>query len=167
MKRINCLLYAVAAVGLIFLGPVQAADIKIGVVSVARVLEESPQAASAQEALRQEFTTREAELSAERDTILEMEERLQRDGEVMSDSNREALEHEILQEKQDLNRDLAELQEDFAFRRDEELGKIEEDVVAVIQEIAESGDYDLVITDQVLYASDRVNITDEVIEGLQ
>lgn len=164
MKRIYLLL--LIAAGLLGFGPAQA-EVKIGVVNVAEVLEAAPQSATAQETLRGEFASREAELSAERDAIAEMEERLQRDGEVMSEENRVALEQDILEQKGDLNRDLAELQEDFTFRRNEELAEIEKDIVAVIQRIAEEGDYDLVITDRVLYVSDRIDITDEVIDGLQ
>ena len=147
--------------------PVQAEDMKIGFVNIAKVMDQSPQAESAKKALEREFAARDAKLATERDAILDMESKLETDGEVMSPQKRQELEREILRRKREFNRASGELKEDFNIRRNEELSKLQRSVYDVIVDIAKSRNYDLVVTERVLYASDRIDFTDLVITRLK
>jgi len=72
-----------------------------------------------------------------------------------------------MKSERDLQRDANEAQEDFKLRRRDELGKIESRLKEVILLIAESGKYDLILTNaDVTYASDKtsINITDKVLK---
>lgn len=144
-----------------------AADVKIGFVNIASIMEKAPQADAARKALEREFSSRDANLTADRDAILELENQLRTDGEVMSESKRAALEKRILKRKREFNRAKDELKEDFNIRRNEELGKLQRQVYDVIVELAKNEKYDLMVTERVLYASERIDITDKILALLK
>ena len=87
-------------------------------------------------------------------------------GAVMASAERIRLEREVLSRKRDLRRSQEEFREDLNLRRNQELQKLQRQVVLAIRAMAKSEDYDLVISDGVLFASERVDITRTVLERL-
>lgn len=162
------LMHLIALVALALALPVQAATgVKVGYVNIATVMEQAPQAETARKALQKEFSSREARLTAERDAIIELEKKLKTDGEVMSESKRSALEREILKRKRSFNRAQDEFKEDLNLRRNEELAKIQKQVFESIVTLGKQDSYDLIVTERVLYASERIDITDKVLKELK
>ncbi len=139
---------------------------KIGFVNIGKIMEQSPQAEAARKALEREFSSRDKQLTSSRDTVLKLEEKMKNDGSIMSEAKRLELEREILSKKRDYNRLREELREDFNIRRNEELGTLQQKVYEVIQKIAKQENYDLVLTQPVLYASPNLDITDRVLKKL-
>ena len=144
-----------------------AAETKIGYVNLADILEKSPQADAARKTLEKEFSYRNEKLTAVRDEILKFEETLQNDGAVMTDTRRTELEKEILNKKRAYSRQQEELQEDFNIRRNQEIGDLQKSVNEVVTKLAKSENYDLVVTQPVLFASDRIDMTERVLEELR
>src|SRR5688500_10466975 len=142
------------------------AEVKIGFVNIIQVMEQAPQADIARNELEEEFSGRDAKLTAERDAIIELEKKLQTDGEFMSTDELDELERTIARRKLEFNRDREELQEDFNIRRNEELSKLQRAVYDVIVQVAKAENYDLMVTERVLYASERIDITDKVLNRL-
>jgi outer membrane protein len=142
------------------------AEVKIGFVNIIQVMEQAPQADIARNELEQEFSGRDAKLTADRDAIIELEKKLETDGEFMSTDELDELERTIARRKLEFNRDREELQEDFNIRRNEELSKLQRAVYDVIVQVAKAEDYDLMVTERVLYASERIDITDKVLNRL-
>ncbi len=149
------------------LGMVQAQELKVGWVNAAQVLEQAPQAEAARTKLEKEFAPRDRTLVAEQKALRQKEEKLARDGAVMSESERKKLERDILSDTRDLKRARDEFREDLNIRRNEELAKLQKMVIETIREIAKGGQYDLVVTDGVLFASDRVDMTPAVLARLK
>ncbi|HQC72915.1 MAG TPA: OmpH family outer membrane protein [Candidatus Competibacteraceae bacterium] len=146
----------------------QAADLKIGFVSVAKILSSAPQAEAASKRLEQEFAPRQKGLVEAQKSVRKLEEKLSKDGAVMSESQRRSLENDIRNQLRDLNRTNAELREDFNLRRNEELGKFQKQVLEVINGLAKEEGFDLVVNDgATLYASPQVDITDKVLSRLK
>ena len=147
--------------------PVLAADLKIGYVDIGKILNESPAAKAAQKKLEQEFTPRNKKLEAQAKKINKQKEKLKKESDIMSKDQIVALQRKITKGERDLKRDATEAQEDFKLRRRDELGKIENRLKEVILSIAESGNYDLIMTNaDVTYASDKssINITAKVLK---
>ena len=96
-----------------------------------------------------------------------MEEKLARDGAVMSDDARRKLERDILGQKRENKRARDEFTEDFNIRRNEELAKMQREIALSIVSLAKEKGYDLILENGVIYASDRVDITEEVIARLK
>jgi len=166
LKAMHKLLTAAALV--LPLSLAQAADLKIGFVSVAKILSSAPQAEAASKRLEQEFAPRQKGLVEAQKSVRKLEEKLSKDGAVMSESQRRNLENDIRNQLRDLNRTSAELREDFNLRRNEELGKFQKQVLEVINGLAKEEGFDLVVNDgATLYASPQVDITDKVLSRLK
>ncbi len=159
--------FVLAAVALLFLHPSWAEEIKIGFVNVARVLQQAPQAEQAKKRLEREFAPRDKRLVAMQKELKKLEEKLARDAAVMSDSERRKLERDILAKQRELKRAREEFREDFNLRRNEELGKLQRQVFEAVKSLAKEESYDLLLTDGVVYASDRVDVTDKVLKRLK
>lgn len=157
----------VAAILALPLSLAQAADVKIGFVSIAKILSSSPQAEAASKRLEQEFAPRKKALDEAVKSLRKLEEKLAKDGAVMSDSQRRNLENDIRNQQRELNRTSGEFREDFNLRRNEELSKFQKQVLDVINSVAKEEGFDLVINDQAtLYASPQVDVTDKVLRRL-
>ncbi len=142
------------------------ADLKIGFVNIPAVLEKAPQAEKAKKRLEMEFSPRDKQLLAQQKEIQSKEERMTRDGTVMSESERNNLEKEILNKKRDAKRSQQEFSEDFNARRNEELGKLQSRIVEAIRLIAKDQNFDLLLTDGVIYASEQIDVTAQVQQKL-
>lgn len=151
---------------LLVIYPAAFAETKIGYVNFGQLMEQSSQGQAVRKALESEFSSRDKQLAASRDEILRLEEKLKNDGTIMSESNRNELERDILQKKRDHNRQRDEYREDINIRRNEEVGALQNTVYEVIKQFAEQQKYDLVLTQPVLYASPAVDITDQVLQRL-
>lgn len=141
-------------------------DLKIGFVNAAEILKRAPQAKAADEALRKEFGAREAELIDGKKRMDELRARLERDGDTMSTSERSRLERDIVATRRDLDRSREDLRDDFNLRRNQELAKIQKLVQDAIRRLAKNQSYDLIVSDGVVWAGERVDITDDVLKSL-
>ncbi len=158
---------SVAALLLLGSSAVWAQSAKVGFVDVGRILEDSPQATAARQELQNEFAPRNKQLEELHKEITKLEEQLANDGDVMSEERRVALERNVQRRKRDFVRARDEVREDLAIRRNEELGKLQEEVNAVVENIAKEDGFDLILTQAVtLYASSRIDITERVLKKL-
>ncbi|RFA34852.1 OmpH family outer membrane protein [Alkalilimnicola ehrlichii] len=147
-------------------GAAAAESLKIGFVNAARVSSEAPQAEEARRKLESEFAGRDQELVAMQREARQLEERLARDADVMSESEQRELERQLVSRQREIRRVQDEFREDFSMRRNEELGKLQRRIVEAIHELAKEEGFDLIVSDGVIFASDQVDITNKVIERL-
>ena len=142
------------------------AETKIGFVDTVKLMEAAPQAKSAQSKIESEFSPREKELVSLQREIKEMEDKLSRDGAVMSDSQRSNLERDILAKRRDLKRSQEEFRDDLNIRRNEVLAKLQKDMYEAVVALAKEEKFDLILSQGVVYSSDRIDITDSVLKKL-
>ena len=143
------------------------AELKIGVVSVPQLIEESPQAKGAMQALQDEFMPRRREIETQQKELKAREEKLTRDSAVMSESERTKAEKDLRDGQRELQRRQNEYVEDLNVRRNEELGKLQRTLLQEVQTYAKAQGFDLVIGDGVLFAKEGINITPAVLGNLQ
>jgi len=166
LNRYLVMIFGISCLLLSF-GAAAAGSIKIGFIDTARVLDESPQAEAARKRIEKEFAPRDKEIVDAQKEVVKMEERMSRDGAIMSDSERRKMERDVLTRKRDLKRASEEAREDFNIRRNEEFDKIRRLVRQVIVDIAQKQKFDLILEAGVVYASDQINITTQVVEQLK
>ncbi len=142
------------------------AQVKVGFVNISKVLDKAPQAETARERIEREFAPRDRELLEQQKEIRALEDKLVKNGAVMSATERQRQESEIRSLKREIRRLQDEFREDLNLRRSQELSKLQRKVTEVIQELAKAEGYDLVVTDGVIYAGERVDITDKIIGQL-
>ncbi len=147
-------------------GPAAAVDLMIGFVDVARVLDQSPQAEEARQRIQVEFAPIDQEIVRLQREVRTLEDQLVRDSAVMANEERMRFERDVLSRKRELRRLQEEFREDLNLRRNQELQKLQRQVVLTIRAMAKAEGYDLVISDGVLFASERVDITGRVLERL-
>ncbi len=140
---------------------------KIGFVNVARLISESPQATSAMNALQEEFAPRQRKIKSAQTAFQEKQAQIQRDLEVMGPDERRNAERDLRKEERDLARSVEELNEDANLRRNEELAKLQRELLGQVATYARDSGFDLVIGEGVFYASAAVDITDRVLEQLK
>jgi outer membrane protein len=144
-----------------------AAELKVGFVNASKVLEQAPQAEQARGALEKEFSPRDKAMVKSQKEIRDLEDKLTRDGAIMSESQQRKLEHDIVSRKRDLKRDQDAFREDLNIRRNEAFDKLRKRVYQVIVDIAKKENYDLIVSDGVVFANDRIDITDKVVARLK
>ena len=164
MRRISIVL-----VGLIAWSAAAAvqAEVSIAYVSTQRTLEQAPQAKAAGERLQQEFAPREGSIANAQKSLKGLQDRLARDGAIMSEADRGKLERNNAVQQRDLKRTQAEYNEDLNLRRNEEFSKFQREATETIRSIAQENGYDLVLEAGVIYASDKIDITDKVLARLR
>ncbi len=166
LRRVGC---RVGMLALLCLTAVHAgaADYKVGFVDAGKVLEEAPQAQAASSRLNREFAPRERSLVETQKKIRDLENKLVRDRDVMSESERTRLERDLRARKRDLKRSQDEFREDLNLRQNEELQKLQRQVLEAIKTLAEREKYDLIVGDAAIFASGRIDITPQVIDHLK
>jgi outer membrane protein len=143
------------------------ADLKIGVVQYARLMQESPQAKAAQDALRGEFAGKQKELQGAQAALKSKEDSLQKDGATMTVDQRTKLERELRDGNRELQQKVQEYQDDFNARQNEELSKLQKSLVEEVQSYAQGEKFDLVLADGVIFAAPVLDITPQVLAALQ
>lgn len=143
------------------------AEVKVGFVNTVKLMEEAPQAKAAISKMEAEFAPREKELVAMQREIKQAEDKLSRDSAVMSDSERGKLERDLVSQKRDFKRSQDEFREDLNIRRNEELSKLQRRLYDAIVDLAKAENYDLIVSEGVVYASTSIDITDAVLARLK
>ena len=145
--------------------PVQAQDLKMGYVDARRLIDEAPQGKDEIRVLEEEYSERNRELKARIDKFNADEAELKKNAVVMSSDELAARTEELRQVQRTLQRDQQIYNEDYARSRNQSLTRLEKLISEVIIEIAKQEEIDLVFQ-QVVYASPRVDLTDQVLEEL-
>ena len=140
---------------------------KIGVVNVPVLMDRAPQAKVAMDALQEEFAPRQREILAKQKEYEELGEKVQRDVAVMGETERRNAENDLRNLQREVTRLQNEFREDLNLRRNEELGSLQRALLQEVQTYAKSAGFDLVVGDGVLYASDAVNITENVLRAME
>lgn len=140
---------------------------RVGFVDIPYLIDRAPQAVEAEQRLEAEFAPRQAELEVQRAELASMAARL-------ADSSLELAEAELSQldrEKRGLERRIKRSEEDFReelnIQKNNEFKKVRILVLEAIAEFGKQQDYDLIVSDGVLYANKRIDVTERILESLE
>jgi outer membrane protein len=151
--------------GLVLSGPASA-EIKMGYVNFQKLLEDAPQTKTAMQGLENEFAPRRRELLTMQNDLKARDEKLQKEGAVMAEADRQKAEKALRDQQREFSRKAGEFQDDASTRRNEEIGKVQRYLVTEIQGYANSQGYDLVLGDGVFFAKPPLDITANVLAVL-
>jgi outer membrane protein len=146
---------------------VQASDYKIAVVNPAKVLESAPQYDAALEKLEKEFEPKNRALISVQKEVKDLLDQLEKDGEIMAVKEKKDLERDVVFKRQKLKSGQDDLRVQLNLRRNEELGELQKEILKSIQTVAKEEQFDLVIGNGIFYASDRIDITQKVIDRMK
>ena len=150
-----------------FAAPAAAQEMKIGVVSLQALIENAPQTKAAMDALQEEFAPRQRELVAKQKEYEELATKAQKDFAVMGETERRNAEKDLRDLQREVTRLQNELREDLNLRQNEEYGLLQRALLKEVQDYAQQQGYDLIVGDGVLFVSNSVNITEEVLRAVE
>ncbi len=129
------------------------------------MLEDAPQTKTAMQALENEFAPRRRELLTMQNDLKASDEKLQKEGAVMSEADRAKAEKILRDQQREFSRKAGEFQDDASTRRNEEIGKVQRYLVTEIQGYANAQGFDLVLGDGVFFAKGPLDITAQGVGG--
>lgn len=166
MKKSVLIALMVGLLGLT--GFASAADsFKIAVVNANKVVEKSPQYDAVRKALETEFKRRNNDLVAKQKQLKKLEEKLARDGAVMSSAEVKRLEQDIRSRRRKVKNAQDEFREDLTLRRNEEVNKLLRKVSEVVRQVGEEEGIDIILSDGIVYVSKRADMSNKVLERLK
>ena len=142
------------------------AEIKMGVVNFQKLLEEAPQTKTVMQALDSEFAPRRRELLTLQNDLKARDDKLQKEGAVMSEADRAKAEKTLRDQQREFSRKAGEFQDDAGTRKNEEIGKVQRYLVTEIQAYANAQGFDLVLGEGVFFAKGPLDITANVLAVL-
>lgn len=142
-----------------------AAELKIAYIEMAQVMQ-SQQAQDIGKKLQTEFSSRATQLDQLKKTINDKRTALDKDSKKLSEADLRDKTKQISDLTIDFERKQRELNEDVNIRKNEEMGKFQQQLNKAVNTIAQADGYDLIVYNSVAYASKKINITDKVIAAI-
>ncbi len=143
------------------------ADLKAAFIDSSIIFQEAPQAKLAEDALKKEFQGREDTLRSLAEEIQKEKEDLLKDAAIMSSDQKKKMEKTVMEKYRKFRSDSQSLREDIDLCRKQVIQKLSTEISAFIQEYSEMHGYDLVFTEGVAFAADKVNITQDILKAMQ
>ncbi len=143
------------------------AESKIGYLNASALLQNSPQARDVQERLRKEFEPRSKELTSKAEKLKKAGEDFQKNGLLLSEDQRKKKERDLLGQQRDFKNAKEEFEEDFRLRQNEELGGLQKSLMEAVDKFGKKNGYDLLVTEGVVFASSKMDVTEQVLEVLK
>ncbi|HKP67587.1 MAG TPA: OmpH family outer membrane protein, partial [Casimicrobiaceae bacterium] len=139
---------------------------RVGYVDMKRLLDNAPQVVAGREKLSKEFAPRDASLKADEKRLDDLRERQQREGATTATTDADTLKREIDALDRSIKRNREAMRNDLKSRSDQELDKSWREINDAVVAFAREQGYDIIVPSPVVYASARVDITDQVLERL-
>jgi outer membrane protein len=140
---------------------------KIGYVDMKRLLDNAPQVVAGREKLSKEFQPRDASLKADEKRLDELRERQQKEGATVATTDAETQKREIDALDRSIKRNREAMRNDLKSRSDQELDKSWREINDAVVAFAREQGYDIIVPSPVVFASARVDITDQVLDRLR
>jgi outer membrane protein len=141
----------------------------VGFVDVVKVTRDAPQMKEVEKALEEEFALREQKIIEMRDQIAALQEKLDKEKRSMSTDERRRLERDIKSRELRYNYNKDEFLQDKQLRTNEERNRVFRVIDEVIAQVGKSKSLEIILSAKagVLWRSERIDITDDVMQQLQ
>jgi outer membrane protein len=144
----------------------QAADtsgLKVAVVNVQQVLQQSPRVADLSKKLENEFKARQTKINDEQKSLQDQLDKFKKESPTMSQKDRDATQKRIASERSDLVKQVVAYQQDLQKEQNKIMQSILNDLNGIVSRIAKAQSYNLVLDAQaVIFAADGNDITKDV-----
>ncbi len=158
---------ALAMVSALLVAVPVAADTRIGVVDLRQALFSSEDARAFSEQLQRDFAGTEEEVRKAQQEARDLQERLQKDGAMMNESEREQLTQEFQRKAQEFAQKKQQLDQTLNSRKQTFLDDARPEVDAAVKELMEEHDLDIILpSETVVTVKPELNLTDELLEKL-
>ena len=155
------------ALALSFAASAQTPGARVGYVDMKRLLDNAPQVVAGRQKLEREFQPRDTALKADEKRLADLRDKQQREGATMPAGDADAQKREIDALYRSIKRNREAMRNDLKSRSDQELDKSWREINDAVVEFAREQGFDLIVPSPVVFASPRVDITDQVLDRLK
>jgi len=167
LRRVLIGAFAGVAVGIIGTGSVYAQGAtSIGFVDIPYLIQEAPQAVEAERRLEAAFAPRQAELAEERERLDAMSAELIDINSGLSEADKLQLDREVRALERRIKRSEQDFREELNIQKNNEFKFVRERVLDAIARFGRDQDFDLIVSDGVLYANKRIDVTERILQEL-
>ncbi|MBX2837234.1 MAG: OmpH family outer membrane protein [Gammaproteobacteria bacterium] len=138
---------------------------RVGFVDIPYLIEKAPQTLKAEQRLEAEFAPRQKELEEERARLTELMGRLN-DSTELTEAERLQLDRETRGLERRIKRNEQDFREELNIQKNSEFKNVRILVLEAIAQFGKQHDYDLIVSDGVLYANERIDVTERILEAL-
>ncbi|MDI9245107.1 OmpH family outer membrane protein [Marinobacter sp. CHS3-4] len=157
----------IAALMALFLSTHAVAETKIGVVDLRQALFSSQDAQAFSEKLQQDFAGEEARVRETQEQARKLKDRLEKDGAMMNESERNQLAAQFQEKVKEFNFLKQKLDSTVANRKQAFLEEARPEVDAAVKELMEENDLDIILpSEAVVYVKPDMNLTAQLLEKL-
>lgn len=164
------LMITISFVALVLSAPLAMAsssNLKIGVVDLHKVLQESAQAKIISKRLEGQFKPRQAKLFSAQKQLKSDAEKLHRDATLLTAAQKTKLQNQIIQEQHSLEQSGAKYQEDLNKAQNQAMQEFFAKVKVALDKIAQQGEYDIILQkENVPYSNSDMDVTKQLIAAL-
>ncbi len=141
----------------------------VGFVDVVKVTRDAPQMKEVMKILEEEFVLREQKIIEMRDQIAALQEKLDKEKRSMGTDERRRLERDIKSRELRYNYNKDEFLQDKQLRTNEERNRVFRVIDEVIAQVGKSKSLEIILSAKagVFWRSERIDITDDVMQQLQ
>jgi len=140
---------------------------RIGFVDTTYLLDQAPQALEAALRLETEFAPKQAKLDEQRAELAELAARLSNSSLELDEAELSQLERETRGLERRIKRNEQDWREELNFQKNDEFRKVRIVVLEAVGRFGREQDYDLIVSDGVLFANQRVDVTERILEYLR
>jgi len=141
----------------------QAADMKVAIVNVQQLLQQSPRVAALSKKLETQFKTRQTKIGDEQKALQDELDKFKKESPTMSQKEKDKVQKQISDERSELVKKVVAYQQDLQKEQNKVMQNILSDLNGIVSTIAKSQSYGLVLDSQaVIYAGDGNDITKQV-----
>lgn len=139
---------------------------RIGFVDIPYLIERAPQALEAEQRLETEFAPRQRELELQRAELARVTARLADATLELPEAEYARLDRESRSLERRIRRSEQDFREELNIQKNNEFKNVRILVLEAIAEFGEQQNYDLIVSDGVLYANNRIDVTERILDSL-
>ncbi len=140
-----------------------AGQIKVAVVNVQQVLQQSPKVAELSKKLEAQFKARQTKIAGEQKALQDALDKFKKESPTMSQKQRDDMQKKIASDRSDLVKQVVAYQQDLQKEQNKIMQNILGDLNGIVSKIAKNQSYSLVLDSQaVIFAVDGNDITKDV-----
>lgn len=141
----------------------QLTKIRVAVVNVQQVLQQSPRVAALSKKLEADFKDRQTQISDQQKSLQDEMDKFKKDSPTMSQKDRDSMQKKITNDRSELVKKVVAYQQDLQKEQNKIMQGILNDLNTIVSDLAKKQSYSLVLDAQaVVFASDGSDLTKEV-----
>ncbi|MGM0562742.1 MAG: OmpH family outer membrane protein [Pseudomonadota bacterium] len=143
------------------------AESKVGYVDLQQVVDQSAYSQRLREKIKEEMMPTGQEIQALSAQVQQLTNKLRQDGMTMQKSDRQKLERNIRSKSMEAKLRQENFREETKMREQEALSQVSQRAIEEVEKIAQGEGYNLVVhSDAVIYATEAIDLTDQVAKAM-